>query len=57
MKDNDKTITAPQEVADTRRDFIAKFGKLAVITPIAVTALMTPKTSKAMSSDGAPGVI
>ncbi|KGJ97124.1 hypothetical protein [Thalassotalea sp. ND16A] len=33
-----------------RRQFIAKFGKLAAITPIALTALMSPKTSVAQSS-------
>ncbi|KGJ97125.1 hypothetical protein [Thalassotalea sp. ND16A] len=33
-----------------RRQFIAKFGKLAAITPIALTALMSPKTSAAPSS-------
>lgn len=39
---------------DTRRDFIKKFGKLAIVTPIGVTALMAPKTSKAMNSDAGP---
>ncbi|WOH39493.1 hypothetical protein RI844_09760 [Thalassotalea fonticola] len=42
---------------DTRRNFIKKFGKLALVTPIGVTALMTPKTSKAMNSDTGPSDI
>ncbi|WP_394174001.1 hypothetical protein [Thalassotalea litorea] len=33
-----------------RRQFMKKYGKLAAITPLAVTALMTPKTSAAPSS-------
>lgn len=36
--------------AQTRRNFMSKFGKLAVITPIAVTALMSPTTSAAPRS-------
>lgn len=34
----------------TRRDFLNKYGKLAVITPIAVTALVSPATSAAPKS-------
>lgn len=34
----------------TRRDFLNKYGKLAVITPIAVTALVSPNTSAAPKS-------
>ncbi len=37
--------------ADTRRMFLSKFGKLAVVTPIALTGLMTPKTSLAVNSN------
>ncbi len=33
-----------------RRKFIEKFGKLAAITPVAVTALMSPATSAAPKS-------
>ncbi|TLU64872.1 hypothetical protein FE810_10475 [Thalassotalea litorea] len=33
-----------------RRQFMKKYGKLAAVTPIAVTALMTPKTSAAPKS-------
>jgi len=39
---------APQE--NTRREFIRKYGKLAAITPVAVTALMSPSTSAAPKS-------
>lgn len=34
----------------TRRDFLNKFGKLAVITPVAMSVLMTPSTSAAPRS-------
>ncbi|WNC69628.1 hypothetical protein RI845_05630 [Thalassotalea nanhaiensis] len=50
----DKKITETENSADTceqtRRDFIQKFGKLAAVTPIGLTVLMTPKTSYAMTS-------
>ncbi|TRX57220.1 hypothetical protein [Thalassomonas sp. M1454] len=36
---------------NTRRDFIRRFGKLAVVTPVALTALMTPNTSHAVNSN------
>ncbi|KGK00096.1 hypothetical protein [Thalassotalea sp. ND16A] len=42
---------------ETRRNFIKKYGKLAIVTPVAVTTLMAPKTSKAMNSDTGPGDI
>ena len=34
----------------TRRSFLKKYGKLAVVTPIALTTLMSPKTSHAVNS-------
>ena len=34
----------------TRRSFLKKYGKLAVVTPVALTTLMTPKTSHAINS-------
>ena len=34
----------------TRRDFLNKFGKLAEITPVAMSVLMTPSTSAAPKS-------
>ncbi|TKB44661.1 hypothetical protein [Thalassotalea mangrovi] len=43
--DNDE-LTPEQ----ARRQFIKKYGKLAAVTPLAVTALMTPKTSAAPKS-------
>ncbi|WP_068546638.1 hypothetical protein [Thalassotalea crassostreae] len=49
---NEQTEQEEQKL-DSRRNFIKKYGKLAVVTPVAVTALMTPKTSHAMNSDGA----
>jgi hypothetical protein len=39
-----------ESVAQTRRDFLNKFGKLAAVTPVAVTALMSPSTSAAPKS-------
>lgn len=36
--------------AKQRRQFIEKFGKLAAVTPIAVSAIMTPSTSAAPRS-------
>lgn len=34
----------------TRRDFIQKFGKFAAITPIAMSALISPQTSAVTQS-------
>jgi len=34
----------------TRRDFLNTFGKLAMVTPVAMTVLMSPKTSAAPKS-------
>lgn len=36
--------------AKTRRDFLNKFGKLAAVTPVAVSALISPSTSAAPKS-------
>lgn len=38
------------EQLKNRRQFITKFGKLAAVTPIAVTTLMSTYSSKAMAS-------
>ena len=38
------------EKLSNRRDFISKYGKLAVITPVAVTTLISPSTSAAPRS-------
>lgn len=35
---------------NTRRNFLTKFGKLAIVTPVALTALMSPTTSAAPKS-------
>lgn len=35
---------------NTRRDFMKKYGKLAAITPVALTALISPATSAAPKS-------
>ena len=52
---NNKEIKSQQSI-DTpqknRRDFISKFGKLAAVTPIAVTTLMSTYSSKAIASTG-----
>jgi len=54
MKNTDQASQSEQETlaqdAIERRKFIEKFGKLAAITPIAVTALMSPSTSAAPKS-------
>jgi len=39
-----------QSTEQSRRDFLNKFGKLAMITPVAMTVLMTPSTSAAPKS-------
>ncbi|NMP33594.1 hypothetical protein HII17_18775 [Thalassotalea sp. M1531] len=52
MKDNKSSVDASNSssIESTRRDFIRKYGKLAAITPIAVTTLMSPSTSAAPKS-------
>ena len=50
-KINDKKQqTALLSEEQTRRNFLNKFGKLAVVTPVALTALMSPSTSAAPKS-------
>lgn len=56
-KHNEKvSANSNNEQADihqnNRRQFITKFGKLAAVTPIAVTTLMSTYSSKAMASTG-----
>lgn len=48
----EKSTTSQSElsVEQTRRRFLKKYGKLAVVTPVALTTLMTPKTSHAINS-------
>ncbi|WOH38703.1 hypothetical protein RI844_05675 [Thalassotalea fonticola] len=59
MSSKNKTSTGEveQQKQENRRNFIKKYGKLAIVTPMAVTALMTPITSKAMNSDTGPSDI
>ncbi|NMP16479.1 hypothetical protein [Thalassotalea sp. Y01] len=46
MDKNSGVKTASQ----TRREFIKKYGKLAAVTPVALTTLMSPETSAAPKS-------
>ncbi|QBY03152.1 hypothetical protein E2K93_01655 [Thalassotalea sp. HSM 43] len=46
MDKNSGEKTASQ----TRREFIKKYGKLAAVTPVALTTLMSPETSAAPKS-------
>ncbi|WOH39010.1 hypothetical protein RI844_07250 [Thalassotalea fonticola] len=48
----EKSSTNKSELSaeHTRRNFLKKYGKLAVVTPVALTTLMSPKTSAAQSS-------
>lgn len=39
---------------ELRRDFLRRFGGYAASAPAAVYLLMSPRTSKAVGSDGAP---
>jgi len=49
-KIKDDTEVPMVVLEQTRRDFLSKYGKLAVITPVAMTALMSPSTSAAPKS-------
>jgi hypothetical protein len=43
--------TSPSlDAQETRRNFLTTFGKLAVVTPVALTTLMSPTTSAAPKS-------
>jgi hypothetical protein len=39
-----------ENTEQTRRDFLNTFGKLAMVTPVAMTVLMSPNTSAAPKS-------
>ena len=43
---------AKQANDDSRRDFLKKYGKLAAVTPVAMTMALNSK--KALASDGGP---
>lgn len=52
MNDKLKDVPSKKEHPsnNARRDFLNKYGKLAAITPVAVTALFSPETSAAPKS-------
>lgn len=55
MTNNNKTAVDSQQNHEqsheqTRRSFLTKFGKLATVTPFALTALMSPVSSAAPTS-------
>lgn len=52
MSNKDKLEASNEDITaeQSRRKFLNKFGKLAVVTPVAVSALMSPTTSAAPSS-------
>lgn len=50
--DNNQSIEQTELTAQQdRRKFISKFGKLAIATPVALTSLMSPSTSAALTSE------
>lgn len=49
-KTNEENVGV-ESIEQTRRSFLKKYGKLAVVTPVALTTLMSPKTSHAVNSD------
>jgi hypothetical protein len=51
MSNSNKDTSQVQNSEDhTRRDFLNKFGKLALVTPVAMSVLMSPSTSAAPKS-------
>ena len=50
MSKSTKSDVNKIDTSDARRAFLNKYGKLAVLTPIAITALMSPSTSAAPKS-------
>ena len=47
---NNVSLNAAENTEQTRRDFLNTFGKLAMVTPVAMTVLMSPSTSAAPKS-------
>ena len=47
---NDAVVTEKTAAGDSRREFLKKYGKLAAITPVAMT--MTLHSKKALASTG-----
>lgn len=50
LNKREQHITDDEQGGSSRRDFIQKFGKFAAVTPIAMSALMSPSTSAAPKS-------
>ncbi|MDN3652629.1 hypothetical protein QWY77_07620 [Thalassotalea ponticola] len=50
ITNNNSNADITESAAKTRRDFMKKFGKLAAVTPVALTTLMSPETSAAPKS-------
>ena len=51
MSDSSRNNDAKNEaLSQSRRDFLNKYAKLAVVTPIAMSTLMSPSTSAAPKS-------
>lgn len=48
--DNNNAADTVKSADQTRRDFLNTFGKLAMVTPVAMTVLMSPSTSAAPKS-------
>lgn len=49
-KQNDMNAIIDNSAEFQRRDFMKKYGKLAAVTPVVVTTLMSPSTSAAPKS-------
>lgn len=49
-KSKSETSKLAVNMLDSRRSFLNKYGKLAAITPLALTALVSPSTSAAPKS-------
>lgn len=47
-------VPAEKSADELRRDFLRRFGGYAASAPAAVYMLMSPRTSRAVGSDGAP---
>ncbi|MDC0602514.1 hypothetical protein OAP14_05735 [Aliiglaciecola sp.] len=50
LNKREQQSTDDEQSGSSRRDFIQKFGKFAAVTPIAMSALMSPSTSAAPKS-------
>jgi hypothetical protein len=48
--DDNASPSAVENTEQTRRGFLNTFGKLAMVTPVAMTVLMSPSTSAAPKS-------